>query len=165
MKIPFRMLALLLGLFLSVGAFAQIEVKGHVKDATGEPIIGATVRVAGTQTATVSDFDGNFALKASQGADITISYVGYQTQTVKAAPNLVVTLVDDATILENVVVIGYGRAKKNDLTGSVTAIKPDEMNKGLITNDITRIRILAEITTLKDISIILGCRMVTNSAG
>ena len=134
MKIPFRMLALLLGLFLSVGAFAQIEVKGHVKDATGEPIIGATVRVAGTQTATVSDFDGNFALKASQGADITISYVGYQTQTVKAAPNLVVTLVDDATILENVVVIGYGRAKKNDLTGSVTAIKPDEMNKGLITN-------------------------------
>ena len=133
-EMPLRMLGLLLGLFLSVGAFAQIEVKGHVKDAAGEPIIGATVRVDGTQTATVSDFDGNFVLKANQGANITISYVGYQNQTVKAAPNLVVTLQDDSQVLENVVVIGYGRAKKNDLTGSVTAIKPDEMNKGLITN-------------------------------
>ena len=131
---PFRMFVLMLGLFLSVGAFAQIDVKGHVKDAQGEPIIGATVRVVGTQTATVSDFDGNFALKANQGADITISYVGYQTVTVKAAANLVITLQDDQTVLENVVVIGYGRAKKNDLTGSVTAIKPDEKNHGLITN-------------------------------
>jgi iron complex outermembrane receptor protein len=124
----------MLGLFLSVGAFAQINVKGHVKDAQGEPVIGATVRVANTQTATVTDFDGNFTLKANQGADITISYVGYQTATVKAAPNLVITLEDDAALLENVVVIGYGRAKKTDLTGSVTAIKPDEMNHGLQTS-------------------------------
>ncbi len=133
-KMPLRMLALCLGLFLSVGAFAQITVKGHVKDAQGEPIIGATVRVAGTQTATVSDFDGNFTLKAQQGQDITVSFVGYQTSTVKAAPNVVVTLRDDQTVLENVVVIGYGRVKKNDLTGSVTAIKPDDMNKGLQTS-------------------------------
>ena len=133
-QIPLRMLGLLFGLFLSVGAFAQIEVRGHVKDATGEPIIGATVRVDGTQTATVSDFDGNFVLKANAGANITISFVGYQNQTVKAAPSLVVTMQDDAQVLENVVVIGYGRAKKSDLTGSVTAIKPDEKNHGLITN-------------------------------
>ncbi len=133
-QIPFRMLGLLLGLFLSVGAFAQIDVKGHVKDATGEPIIGATVRVDGTQTATVTDFDGNFALKANQGANITVSYVGYQNQTVKAAPNLEITLQDDAQVLENIVVIGYGVARKSDLTGSVTAIKPDEKNHGLITN-------------------------------
>ena len=133
-KIPFRMLVLMLGLFLSVGAFAQIDVKGHVKDAQGEPVIGATVRVVGTQTATVTDFDGNFTLKANQGADISISYVGYQTATVKAAPAVEVIMQDDATLLENVVVIGYGRAKKNDLTGSVTAIKPDEMNHGLITS-------------------------------
>jgi len=130
---PLRMLVLLLGLFLSVGAFAQIEVKGHVKDAQGEPIIGATVRVVGTQTATVSDFDGNFALKANQGADISVSYVGYQTQTVKAAANLDITLQEDATMLENVVVIGYGVARKTDLTGSVTAIKPDEKNHGILT--------------------------------
>ena len=131
---PLRMLGLLLGLFLSVGAFAQIDVKGHVKDATGEPIIGATVRVDGTQTATITDFDGNFVLKANQGDNITISYIGYQTATVKAAPTLEVTLQDDAAVLNEVVVIGYGVARKNDLTGSVTAIKPDEKNHGLITN-------------------------------
>ena len=133
-KIPFRMLVLMLGLFLSVGAFAQIEVKGHVKDAQSEPVIGATVRVVGTQTATVTDFDGNFTLKANQGADISISYIGYQTATVKAAPSLEVILQEDATMLENVVVIGYGVARKTDLTGSVTALKPDEKNHGLITS-------------------------------
>ena len=130
-RIPFRMLALLLGLFLSVGAFAQIDVKGHVKDAQGEPIIGATVRVAGTQIATITDFDGNFTLKAKQGADITVTYIGYQTATAKAAANMTITLTDDATTLENVVVIGYGVARKTDLTGSVTAIKPDDKNHGL----------------------------------
>ena len=71
-QFPLRMLGLILGLFLSVSAFAQIEVKGHVKDATGEAIIGATVRVDGTQTATVTDFDGNFVLKADQGANLGI---------------------------------------------------------------------------------------------
>ena len=131
---PLRMMVLLLGLFLSVGAFAQIDVKGHVKDAQGEPIIGATVRVAGTQTATVTDFDGNFVLKANQGADISVSYVGYQPQTVKAAANLSIILQEDAAVLDNVVVIGYGRARKTDLTGSVTAIKPDDMNHGLQTS-------------------------------
>ncbi len=133
-KIPFRMLVLMLGLFLSVGAFAQISVKGHVKDAQGEPIIGATVRVVGTQTATITDFDGNFALNAKQGADITISYVGYQDATVKAAPNVEVTLQEDAAVLNEVVVIGYGQVKKSDLTGSVTALKPDSKNKGLVVN-------------------------------
>ena len=133
-QFPLRMLGLLLGLFLSVGAFAQIDVKGHVKDATGEPIIGATVRVAGTQVATVTDFDGNFVLKANQGADITVTYIGYQTATVKAAPTVEVILQDDAALLNEVVVIGYGVARKNDLTGSVTAIKPDEKNHGLITS-------------------------------
>ena len=133
-QIPLRMLGLLLGLFLSVGAFAQIDVRGHVKDATGEDIIGATVRVVGTQTATVTDFEGNFVLKANQGADITISFIGYQTATVKAAPTIEVTLQDDQTVLNDVVVIGYGVARKNDLTGSVTAMKPDEKNHGMITN-------------------------------
>ena len=133
-KMPFRMLVLMLGLFLSVGAFAQINVKGHVKDAQGEPIIGATVRVANTQTATITDFDGNFTLQANQGADIQVSYIGYQDATVKAAPSVVVTLQEDNAVLNEVVVIGYGVARKNDLTGSVTAIKPDEKNHGLITN-------------------------------
>ena len=133
-QVPLRMLGLILGLFLSVGAFAQIEVKGHVKDAAGEDIIGATVRVEGTQTATVSDFDGNFVLKAKEGATISVSYVGYQTATVKAAPTVEVTLQDDAAVLNEVVVIGYGVARKSDLTGSVTALKPDSKNKGLVVN-------------------------------
>ena len=133
-QFPLRMLGLLLGLFLSVGAFAQIDVKGHVKDATGEPIIGATVRVANSQAATITDFDGNFVLKANQGADITISYVGYQTATVKAAPNLTVTLQDDQTILQDVVVIGYGTVKKSDATGSVMSVEADQLNKGLATS-------------------------------
>ena len=128
------MLGLILGLFLSVGAFAQIEVKGHVKDATGEDIIGATVRVEGTQTATVSDFDGNFVLKANEGATLVVSYVGYQNATVKAAPFVEVTLQDDAAVLNEVVVIGYGVARKSDLTGSVTALKPDSKNKGVVVN-------------------------------
>ena len=130
-RIPLRMMAVLFGLVLSIGAFAQITVNGHVKDATGEPIIGATVRVAGQDGGTVSDFDGNFQIKAPQGATLNVTYVGYQPANVKAAPNVVITLQDDAKVLENVVVIGYGRAKKNDLTGSVTAIKPDDMNKGV----------------------------------
>ena len=133
-RLPFRMLVLMIGLILSVGAFAQITVKGHVKDAQGEAVIGATVRVANTQTATVTDFDGNFTLKANQGADITISYIGFQDVTVKAAPTIEVTMQDDSAVLNEVVVIGYGQVKKSDLTGSVTALKPDSKNKGLIVN-------------------------------
>ena len=130
-RIPLRMMVVLFGLVLSIGAYAQITVKGHVKDSAGEPIIGATIRVAGTNGGTITDFDGNFTIKADQGATLNISYVGYQPANVKAAANVEVILKDDAQVLENVVVIGYGRAKKNDLTGSVTAIKPDDMNKGV----------------------------------
>ena len=133
-QVPLRMLGLILGLFLSVGAFAQIEVKGHVKDAAGEDIIGATVRVEGTQTATVSDFDGNFVLKAKEGATLVVSYVGYQNATVKAAPTVEVTLVDDETVLQDVVVIGYGSVRKSDATGSVMSVEADQLNKGLATS-------------------------------
>ena len=133
-QFPLRMLGLILGLFLSVGAFAQIDVKGHVKDATGEPIIGATVRVDGTQTATVTDFDGNFALKANQGATLSISYVGYVTAQVKAAPNVTVVLKDDQTVLQDVVVIGYGSVKKSDVTGSVQTVEADQLGKGFATS-------------------------------
>lgn len=133
-KIPFRLAALTLGLLLSVGAFAQSVVKGHVRDAKGEPVIGATIRVEGSQTGAVTDYDGNFQLQVKPGTLLTISYVGCQSQTVKAGPNISVTLTDDATVLDNVVVIGYGRAKKSDLTGSVTAIRPDDKNHGLEVN-------------------------------
>ena len=129
------LLTLLVGLFLSIGAFAQqIAVKGHVKDTTGEPVIGANVLVKGTTNGTITDFDGNFMLNVPKDAILSVSFVGYKTAEVKAAPTVMVTLEDDSQVLDAVVVIGYGSVKKNDMTGSVTAIKPDKLNKGLITN-------------------------------
>lgn len=129
------LLTLLVGLFLSIGAFAQqIAVKGHVKDTTGEPVIGANVLVKGTTNGTITDFDGNFMLNVPQDAILSVSFVGYKSAEVKAASTVMVTLEDDSQVLDAVVVIGYGSVKKNDMTGSVTAIKPDKLNKGLITN-------------------------------
>ena len=129
------LLVLLVGLFLSIGAFAQqIAVKGHVKDTTGEPVIGANVLVKGTTNGTITDFDGNFMLNVPKDAILSVSFVGYKTAEVKAAPTVMITLEDDSQVLDAVVVIGYGSVKKNDMTGSVTAIKPDKLNKGLITN-------------------------------
>ena len=134
-KTSFRLMALLLGLFLSVGAFAQqITVQGHVKDATGEAIIGATVRIVGQDNGVITDFDGNFVVKANQGQQLQVSYIGYKTKNVAVAPSLTITLEEDAQTLSDVVVIGYGAVKKNDLTGSVTAIRPDSENHGLNVN-------------------------------
>ena len=133
-KVP-RVLAAALLLCFSITAFAQqIVVSGHVKDAYGEPIIGANAMLVGTTTGTTTDIDGNFSLKAEQGATIKVSYIGYKPQEVAAAPSLVITLEEDAHVLEEAVVIGYGVVKKADATGSVTAIEPDAMNKGLTTN-------------------------------
>ena len=130
------LLTLVVGLFLSVGAFAQqIAIKGIVKDTTGEPVIGANVLVKGTTNGTITDFDGNFQLSANKGDIIVVSFIGYTTQELPATAELMnIILKDDTEMLSEVVVIGYGVAKKNDLTGSVTAMKPDEMNKGLVTN-------------------------------
>ncbi len=133
-RIPSRILALMCGLFISLGAFAQITVKGHVKDDTGEPVGGATVRVVGQDGGTTTDFDGNFTIQAPQGGQITISFMGFATQTLPARATMNITMHEDAKLLEDVVVIGYGVAKKTDLTGSVTAMKPDEKNHGIITN-------------------------------
>ena len=133
-RIPLRMMAVLFGLVLSIGAYAQITVNGHVKDATGEPIIGATIRVAGQDGGTVSDFDGNFQIKAPQGATLNVTYVGYQPANVKAAPNVVITLQDDAKVLENVVVIGYGVQKKKLLTGANLNVKGENVAKMNTTN-------------------------------
>lgn len=135
LRIYRMILPLMLGLFLSVGAYAQnITVKGHVKDALGG-VIGASIVEKGNPTnGTITDLDGNFSLSVPQGSNLVISFIGYKTQEVAAAPSVVITLVEDSEMLDEVVVIGYGVAKKNDLTGSVTAIKPDEKNKGLVTN-------------------------------
>ena len=129
------LLTLVVGLFLSVGAFAQqITVKGIVKDTTGEPVIGANVLVKGTTNGTITDFDGNFQLMANKGDIIVISFIGYTAQELPATGELMnVVLKDDSEMLSEVVVIGYGTVKKNDLTGSVATVKADQINKGVVT--------------------------------
>ena len=130
-KLPLRALTLASGLLLTVSSFAQSNaIKGHVKDASGEPIMGATITVNGKAVG-ITDMDGNFSVDAAPGANLTFTYLGMTPKTIKATSNMMITLVDDQKSLNEVVVIGYGRAKKNDLTGSVTAIKPDEMSKGI----------------------------------
>ncbi len=129
------LLMFIVGLFLSVNTFAQqIIVKGIVKDTTGEPIIGANVIVKGTTNGTITDFDGNFLLNANKGDIIIISFIGYRSQEAQAAASMNIILKDDTELLDEVVVIGYGSVKKDDLSGSVVAIKAEEMNKGAVTS-------------------------------
>lgn len=128
-------LSVAMGLLFSLGVFAQqITVKGHVKDASGIPIIGANVVIKGSAIGSVTDLDGNFQLQAPQDATISISFVGYKPTEVKAAPVLMVVLQEDAVMLEGTVVIGYGSVKKEDVTGSVLAIDADKLTKGMATS-------------------------------
>lgn len=122
-------------LVAGVSAYAQLAVQGTVIDIeNGEPIIGASVLEVGTTNGTITDFDGHFNLNVQLGAKLAISYMGYKTQEVVAEQSMYIRLGEDNELLEEVVVVGYGVVKKNDATGSVTAIKPDAMNKGLTTN-------------------------------
>ena len=130
-KLPLRMLTLASGLLLTASSFAQSNaIKGQVKDASGEPVMGATITVNGKAVG-ITDMDGNFSVDAAPGTKLTFTYLGMTPKTVQASKNMIITMIDDSKSLNEVVVIGYGRAKKNDLTGSVTAIKPDEMSKGI----------------------------------
>lgn len=135
-SLPLRMLTLICVLFISASAFAQqIAVKGHVKDETGEPIIGATIRVAGQTGGTVTDFDGNFTINANTGDMVSVSYIGYDVFEAPATAKMTITLKEaKGESINEVVVIGYGRVKKNDLTGSVTALNAEKMVKGAVTS-------------------------------
>lgn len=130
-KILFTLFA---GCLLSAQVMAQsLTVTGTVKDSQGEPLMGATIRLKNKPAVgTSADENGRFTLKVNPNDVLTISFVGYQTQDVTAQNSMSITLLDNNKLNE-IVVIGYGGVKKNDLTGSVTAIKPDEMNHGLNT--------------------------------
>ena len=95
---------------------------------------GANVIVKGTTNGTITDFDGNFLLNANKGDIIIISFIGYRSQEAQAAASMNIILKDDTELLDEVVVIGYGSVKKDDLSGSVVAIKAEEMNKGAVTS-------------------------------
>ena len=131
----FRAVCMSLLLMVGMAAYAQTTVQGTVIDAAnGEPIIGASILEIGTTNGTITDFDGNFTLNVQPGAKLQFSYMGYKTQELAAQPKMAVKMGEDSELLDEVVVVGYGVVKKNDATGSVTAIKPDDMNKGLQTS-------------------------------
>lgn len=139
MNLQFRMkraTVFLLLSMLSLVSFAQ-SLKGVIKDNTGEPVIGANVMVKGTTNGTITDFDGNYSLTGVKASDVlVISYIGYVTQEVKVGgrTEIDVTLVEDSKALEEVVVIGYGTAKKKDLTGAVSTVKGSDLAKVPVTN-------------------------------
>lgn len=135
MKYLSRIFATACLLFACTAAFAQTVANGVVIDAAnGDPIIGANIIEKGTTNGTITDFDGNFTLQVQAGATLEISYMGYKPLSLPAAANMQVKMGEDTELLDEVVVVGYGVVKKNDATGSVTAIKPDDMNKGLNVN-------------------------------
>lgn len=105
---------------------ASQTISGVVKDSQGTPIIGANVMEKGTTRGIVTDLDGKFTLKVAPGATIQISYLGYETQTLKASSNMNVVLKDDNALLDEVVVVGYGQQKKVNLTGAVSVVDVDK---------------------------------------
>ena len=118
---------------LGSGSVTQqgVTVKGVVKDAKGEPIIGATVTEKGTKNATVTDFDGNYSLNvSSRNTVLVVSYIGFVAQEVKAGGD--VTLQEDNALLNEVVVIGYGTQRKGDITSAITSVKSEDFAQGNI---------------------------------
>lgn len=117
---------------MSVESVSQEKtVQGTILDENGEPLIGVTVLIKGTTSGTVTDFDGKFSLNVAEGAQLEISYVGYQTQVITVGNQSVLSIKmkSDAELLDEVVVVGYGVVKKRDLTGSVASVKSDEITK------------------------------------
>ena len=104
-----------------------IDVTGYVHDANGEPVIGAGVQVVGSKLATVTDINGQFSLTVPVGSSLTISYIGFTSQEVKAKATLDITLSEDSRSLDEVVVVGYGKMKKRDLTGAISSVKGSDV--------------------------------------
>lgn len=130
-------IVMLFALCLTFPALAQkITVQGAVVDGTGEPLIGASVIPQGTTTGTATDFDGKFQLDVAPNATLVVSYVGYETQNVpvKGQKILKIVMKENSLVLDEVAAIGYGTVKKNDATGSVSTVKPSEIQAGISTS-------------------------------
>lgn len=124
-----RLMTFIACLFLSLGmALAQTQVSGTITSSEdGSPVIGASIKVAGTQTGTVTDVDGNFSLNAPANAKLEISYIGMIGKTVKAGKNMKIVLDPDNNALDDVLVIAYGKTKKSAFTGSAVEIKSEDI--------------------------------------
>lgn len=132
-----RMMVCLIGMLLPMCMFAQqITVQGIVKDQTGETVIGASVMEKGTTNGTITGIDGDFSLNMSSNGTLVVSFVGYKTQEVqvKGQKQLQVVLSEDAEMLDEVVVIGYGTMKKSDLTGAVSSIGNKDIKDSPVSN-------------------------------
>ena len=130
-------LTLLMAVMFALPAFSQqITVQGTVIDENGEPVIGASVVDQGTKAGTATDFDGKFVLNVDSNATLTVSYVGYQPTSVavNGKSNITIKLSSSSVVLQEVVAIGYGVVKKEDATGSIAMVKPDEIEAGLATS-------------------------------
>lgn len=112
------------------------KVRGVVKDSSGEPLIGVTVSIKGTSNGTITDMDGNFVLDVPANATIIFSYIGYKTLELPVKDRMNVVMVEDSKALEEVVVIGYGVARKSDLTGSVSNLSSDKITERQVVNPV-----------------------------
>ena len=121
-------------LLCSTVMLAQNKVSGTVVDASGEPLIGVSVLEDGTTNGGITDFDGKFTLTVKSGAKLTFSYVGYTSQTLAAANGMKVTLQEDNTVLNEVVVVGYGTMRRKDVTSSITTVQAKDLNKGVFSD-------------------------------
>lgn len=116
-------------------AFAQSQISGKVTSSEdGSPVIGASIKVAGTNTGTVTDIDGNFSLNAPAGSKLEISYIGMVSKTVKAGRNLNIVMDSDNHSLDEVMVVAFGTAKKSAFTGSAAVVGSEELSKKVTTN-------------------------------
>ena len=131
-----RLMTFIACLFLSIGmALAQTQVSGTVTSSEdGSPVIGASIKVVGTNTGTVTNIDGNFSLNVSANAKLEVSYIGMVTKTVKAAKNMKIVLDTDSKSLDEVMVVAYGTEKKSAFTGSAAVVGAEEIGKVQVTN-------------------------------
>ena len=131
-----RLMTVVAGLALSTSmAFAQSQISGHVTSSEdGSPVIGASIKVAGTNTGTVTDVDGNFSLNAPAGAKLEITYIGMNSTSVKAGKNMKIVLDPDDKSLDEVIVVAYGKAKKSSFTGSAAVLKNEKIADRQVTN-------------------------------
>lgn len=124
------------GVLLTREVQQTITIKGSVKDADGNPVIGANIQVKGTSIGTISDMDGNFSFQGPAGATVVVSYIGFHSQTIEVKGNepLQVRLQEDTEVLNEVVVVGYGTQKKANLSGSVASVDSEQLQNRPIQN-------------------------------